>query len=55
MNTRQIIGIHRDSTEPQLLHLPLSYRPHAHPLTILAIYAASGLITFAVIALIVSL
>lgn len=54
--TRQIDGIRRDTTKPQLLHaLPLSSQRRANPVAIIATYATAGFIGFAVAAAVISL
>lgn len=51
--SRRVQYVLRDTTETQRLHLPINApsRAHARPLVIIGIYAASGLVMFALIAL----
>lgn len=54
---RRVANIHRDTTIPQRLSLPINapLRPKAHPLTIIGIFAASGFAMFAIIAVLFNL
>lgn len=56
MRTRRIANIKRDTTLPQYLHLPINAprRKRANPLVIIGIFAASGTVAFAIIAILIN-